>query len=191
MVSQIKDFLSGKPEPTNEGYAIGKIAAIELCKMYKRQYKDPFISCMPTNIYGENDNFDLNASHVIPAMIRKFHEAKANKLEEIILWGTGTPLREFLYVDDLAAACVFLMNNYEDEEHINIGTGEEISIMDLAHVIKDIVGYTGTLYFDNTKPDGSLRKLLDSKKIHELGWKHKTNLLEGITASYKWFLEKY
>jgi GDP-L-fucose synthase len=183
-----KDFLSGKPEPTNEGYAIGKIAAIELCKMYKRQYKDPFISCMPTNIYGENDNFDLNASHVIPAMIRKFHEAKANKLEEIILWGT---LREFLYVDDLAAACVFLMNNYEDEEHINIGTGEEISIMDLAHVIKDIVGYTGTLYFDNTKPDGSLRKLLDSKKIHELGWKHKTNLLEGITASYKWFLEKY
>lgn len=186
-----KDFLSGKPEPTNEGYAIGKIVAIELCKMYKRQYKDPFISCMPTNIYGENDNFDLNASHVIPAMIRKFHEAKANKLEEIILWGTGTPLREFLYVDDLAAACVFLMNNYEDEEHINIGTGEEISIMDLAHVIKDIVGYTGTLYFDNTKPDGSLRKLLDSKKIHELGWKHKTNLLEGITASYKWFLEKY
>ena len=146
---------------------------------------------LPTNIYGENDNFDLNASHVIPAMIRKFHEAKANKLEEIILWGTGTPLREFLYVDDLAAACVFLMNNYEDEEHINIGTGEEISIMDLAHVIKDIVGYTGTLYFDNTKPDGSLRKLLDSKKIHELGWKHKTNLLEGITASYKWFLEKY
>ena len=159
--------------------------------MYKRQYKDPFISCMPTNIYGENDNFDLNASHVIPAMIRKFHEAKANKLEEIILWGTGTPLREFLYVDDLAAACVFLMNNYEDEEQINIGTGEEISIMDLAHVIKDIVGYTGTLYFDNTKPDGSLRKLLDSKKIHELGWKHKTNLLEGITASYKWFIEKY
>lgn len=182
------EFLSGKPEPTNEGYAIGKIVALELCKLYKKQYNAPFISCMPTNIYGENDNFDLHASHVIPAMIRKFYEAKINNQKEVVLWGTGSPLREFLYVDDLAEACLFLMNKYEDEEHINIGTGEEVSIRELANIIKDIVGYNGNIIYDTTKPDGNPRKLLDSKKIHELGWKHKISLKEGIEKSYNWFI---
>lgn len=182
------EFLSGKPEPTNEGYAIGKIVALELCKLYKKQYNAPFISCMPTNIYGENDNFDLHASHVIPAMIRKFYEAKINNQKEVVLWGTGSPLREFLYVDDLAEACLFLMDKYEDEEHINIGTGEEVSIRELANIIKDIVGYNGNIIYDTTKPDGNPRKLLDSKKIHELGWKHKISLKEGIEKSYNWFI---
>lgn len=182
------EFLSGKPEPTNEGYAIGKIVALELCKLYKKQYNAPFISCMPTNIYGENDNFDLHASHVIPAMIRKFYEAKINNQKEVVLWGTGSPLREFLYVDDLAEACLFLMDKYEDEEHINIGTGEEVSIRELANIIKDIVGYNGNIIYDTIKPDGNPRKLLDSKKIHELGWKHKISLKEGIEKSYNWFI---
>lgn len=182
------EFLSGKPEPTNEGYAIGKIVALELCKLYKKQYNAPFISCMPTNIYGENDNFDLHASHVIPAMIRKFYEAKINNQKEVVLWGTGSPLREFLYVDDLAEACLFLMDKYEDKEHINIGTGEEVSIRELANIIKDIVGYNGNIIYDTTKPDGNPRKLLDSKKIHELGWKHKISLKEGIEKSYNWFI---
>ena len=182
------EFLSGKPEPTNEGYAIGKIVALELCKLYKKQYNAPFISCMPTNIYGENDNFDLHASHVIPAMIRKFYEAKINNQKEVVLWGTGSPLREFLYVDDLAEACLLLMDKYEDEEHINIGTGEEVSIRELANIIKDIVGYNGNIIYDTTKPDGNPRKLLDSKKIHELGWKHKISLKEGIEKSYNWFI---
>lgn len=182
------EFLSGKPEPTNEGYAIGKIVALELCKLYKKQYNAPFISCMPTNIYGENDNFDLHASHVIPAMIRKFYEAKINNQKEVVLWGTGSPLREFLYVDDLAEACLFLMDKYEDEEHINIGTGEEVSIRELANIIKDIVGYNGNIIYDTTKPDGNPRKLLNSKKIHELGWKHKISLKEGIEKSYNWFI---
>lgn len=184
-------LLDGKAEPTNEGYAIGKISALEMTKLYKRQYNDPFISCMPTNIYGENDNFDLNASHVIPAMIRKIHEAKINNVDEVVLWGTGSPLREFLYVDDLADACIFLMQNYNDEQHINIGSGEEISIKELAYLIKNIIGYKGNLIFDITKPDGNPRKLLDCSKIHKLGWKYKVSLKEGIEKSYNWFLKIY
>ena len=184
-------LLSGKPEATNEGYAIGKIAALELCKMYRKQYGVPYISCMPTNIYGENDNFDLNSSHVIPSMIRKFHEAKVRNQQEVILWGTGTPLREFLYVDDLAAACIFLMNNYDSDEAINVGTGEEVSIKDLAIIIKSVVGFKGDIVFDVAKPDGNPRKLLDSTKIHTMGWKHTISLHEGIKKTYKWFLDKY
>ncbi len=184
-------FLDGVPEPTNEGYAIGKIAALELAHFYCLQYGDPFISCMPTNIYGENDNFDLNASHVIPAMIRKFHDAKINKSEKVTLWGSGNPQREFLYVDDLAEACIFLMKNYKGNRHINIGTGEEVSIKALAALIASVVNYEGKIEYDKSKPDGNLRKLLDSSKIHELGWHHKISLKEGIQKSYEFFLKTY
>ncbi len=183
------ELLSGLPEPTNEGYAIAKITALELAKFYRKQYNDPFISCMPTNIYGENDNFDLNGSHVIPAMIRKFYEAKISNSDCVPLWGSGNPKREFLYVDDLADACVFLMKNYEEYEHINIGTGEEVSIRELAEIIKQIVGFEGNIVFDTTKPDGNPRKLLDSNRIHSIGWKHKVSLVAGIEKSYQWFLK--
>lgn len=183
------ELLNGKPEKTNEGYAIGKIAAIELSKLYRRQYNASFISCMPTNIYGINDNFSLNASHVIPAMIRKFYEAKVAGYKEVTLWGDGSPLREFLYVDDLAEACIFLMEQYDDDEAINIGSGEEISIKELANVIKKVVGYDGTLIFDITKPNGNPRKLLDSSKIHNLGWRHQVSLRNGIEKTYHWFLQ--
>ena len=182
-------WLTGIPEPTNEGYAIGKISALEMANMYRKQYGDNFISCMPTNIYGPNDDFSLEGSHVIPALIRRFHEAKKTGAESVTLWGTGCPRREFLYVDDLAEACLFLMDNYEGDCHINIGTGEEISIGDLAAMIKDIVGYEGRLEFDIDKPDGALRKLLDSTKLHELGWCHKTSLLDGLRSTYAWYLE--
>ena len=182
-------FLDGKPEPTNEGYAIGKISALELVKFFHRQYGDPFISCMPTNIYGENDNFDLQGSHVIPAMIRKFHTAKVEGAESVTLWGTGSPKREFLYVDDLADACVFLMEHYDEAEHINIGSGEEVSMKQLAEELASVVGFEGSLNYDTEKPDGAPRRLVDSTRIHELGWRHKVTLREGIERSYRYFIE--
>jgi GDP-L-fucose synthase len=177
-------LLSGPLESTNEAYAIAKIAGIELCKFYRREYGCNFISAMPTNLYGLNDNFDLHNSHVLPALIRKFHEAKLSKAPEVVMWGTGTPRREFLYVDDLADACVFLMQHYDGEEHINVGCGEDIEIRELAALVKKIVGFEGIITNDITKPDGTPRKLLDVTKLHALGWKHSTPLEEGIRRVY-------
>lgn len=182
------DLLTGLLEPTNEAYAIAKITGIELCKFYRRQYGVNFISAMPTNLYGINDNFDLNTSHVLPALIRKFHEAKINKEKSVVMWGSGKPLREFLYVDDLADALVHLMLNYNEETHVNVGTGEDISIADLATMIKEIVGYEGEIVNDLSKPDGTPRKLLDVSLLHSTGWKHKTSLEEGISKVYKWYI---
>jgi len=184
-------LLSGYLEPTNEAYAIAKIAGLEMCKFFKRQYGDNFISCMPTNLYGPNDNFDLNTSHVLPALIRKFHEAKVNSLPQVEVWGTGKPLREFLYIDDMADACVFLMENYDGEGHVNIGTGDEISIGELAQLIKRIVGYEGDIVFNTNMPDGTPRKLTDVSKLHGLGWRHKIELEEGIRLTYEWFRENW
>ena len=184
-------LLTGALEETNEAYAVAKIAGLEMCKFFKRQYGDNFISCMPTNLYGPNDNFDLKNSHVLPALIRKFHEAKVNNSEVVEVWGTGTPLREFLYVDDMADACVFLMENYEGEQHVNIGTGEEVSIRELAETIKKVVGFEGELVFNTDMPDGTPRKLTTVDKLHGLGWKHKVSLNEGIKLAYNWFLENY
>ncbi|MDR0368339.1 MAG: GDP-L-fucose synthase, partial [Bacteroidales bacterium] len=181
-------LLSGRLEPTNEAYAVAKIAGIALCKFYRQQYGCNFISAMPTNLYGINDNFDLNSSHVLPALIRKFHEAKVNNLSEVVLWGTGNPMREFLYVDDLADALLFLMLNYNEESHINVGTGEDIRIGDLALLIKEIVGFKGDIIHDLTKPDGTPRKLLDVTRLHKSGFKHQTSLKEGITKVYTWYL---
>jgi GDP-L-fucose synthase len=183
-----EELLSGFLEPTNEAYAIAKITGIELCKFYRSQYGCDFISAMPTNLYGINDNFDLNGSHVLPALIRKFHEAKVNKSPSVVMWGTGSPKREFLYVDDLAQACVHLMKNYSDEQHVNVGTGEDISIKDLAYLVKEIVGYNGEIVNDLTKPDGTPRKLLDVTKLTNTGWKAKTSLEEGIKLVYNWYL---
>ncbi|GHV65943.1 GDP-L-fucose synthase [Bacteroidia bacterium] len=183
-------LLSGLLEETNEGYAIAKITGIELCKFYRRQYGCNFISTMPTNLYGINDNFDLNSSHVLPALLRKFHDAKVQKMNSVVMWGTGKPKREFLYVDDLADACVFLMQNYNDELHVNVGTGEDIEIGELAKLIKKAVGYDGSIEHDTTKPDGTPRKLLDVSLLHSLGWKHRTELEEGIRTVYEWYLQK-
>ena len=183
-----ESLLTGPLEKTNEAYAIAKIAGIKLCSTFKQQYNDNFISCMPTNLYGSNDNFDYETSHVLPAMIRKIHDEKKNKEPKVILWGSGTPLREFLHVDDLADACIFLMNNYNDIQHINVGSGEEISIRNLAFLIKDIVGYDGNIVFDKNMPDGVARKLSDITKINQLGWKSKISLKEGVIETYKWFL---
>lgn len=177
-------LLTGLLEPTNEPYAIAKIAGIKMCEGYRLQYGCDFISVMPTNLYGPNDNYDLNNSHVLPALIRKLHEAKVNGAEYVEIWGTGRPKREFLHVDDLAEACVYLMENYREPELVNIGTGEDISIKDLALLIKDIVGFEGELRFDTSKPDGTPRKLMDVSKLHSYGWKHKIGLREGITAVY-------
>ena len=182
-------LLTGELEPTNEAYAIAKIAGIELCKFYRRQYGCDFISAMPTNLYGINDNFDLETSHVLPALIRKFHEAKINNQEEVIMWGTGKPLREFMYVDDLADALVHLMLNYSDEIHVNLGTGKDLSIGELAQIVKEVVGYEGKIVNDLTKPDGTPRKLLDVSRLEATGWKYKTELREGIEKVYKWYLE--
>jgi GDP-L-fucose synthase len=182
-------LLTGALEPTNEAYAIAKIAGIKLCQAYRRQYGSHFISAMPTNLYGPNDNFDLVSSHVLPAMIRKFHEAKASGTREVILWGTGTPRREFLHVDDLADACVFLMDRYDQEEHINVGTGEDLSIRELAETLRDIIHPDALLTFDTSKPDGMPRKLLDVSRLHDLGWRHRIALKDGIADTYKWFLE--
>lgn len=179
-------LLTGALEQTNEAYAIAKISGLKMCEFYKKQYGCNFISAMPTNLYGINDNFNLQNSHVLPALLRKFIEAKKNKASEVVVWGSGTPLREFLFVDDLAEACVFLMEHYDDVETVNVGTGEDVSIKTLATTIKEIVGFEGKLVFDGTKPDGTPRKLLDVSKINKLGWKHKTNLEEGIIKTISW-----
>ena len=184
-------LLTGALEETNEAYAVAKIAGLEMCKFFKRQYGDNFISCMPTNLYGPNDNFDLKSSHVLPALIRKFHEAKVNGAETVEVWGTGTPLREFIYVDDMAAACVFLMENYDGEQHVNIGTGEEVSIRQLAETVKEVVGFEGELVFNTDMPDGTPRKLTNVDKLHGLGFMHKVSLNDGIRMAYEWFLENY
>lgn len=182
-------LLTGSLEPTNEAYAIAKITGIELCKYYRRQYGCDFISAMPTNLYGINDNFDLETSHVMPALIRKFHEAKINGAEEVIMWGTGKPRREFMYVDDLAEAIYHLMMNYSDEMHVNLGTGEDIEIGELANIIKEITGYEGKILNDLTKPDGTPRKLLDVTRLQNTGYRHKVELREGIARVYEWFLK--
>jgi len=183
-------LLSGPLEPTNEAYALAKIGGIALCKFYRRQYGSDFISAMPTNLYGVNDNFDLNNSHVLPALIRKFHEAKIAAQPEVSIWGTGTPRREFLFVDDLADACVFLMNEYSDELHINIGTGEDIEIRQLAALIMNIVGYNGRLTYDLSKPDGTPRKVLDVSRLRNLGWVSSMGLREGVSRVYAWYCDQ-
>lgn len=180
-------LLTGSLEPTNEGYALAKISGMQLCKFYRRQYHCDFISAMPTNLYGINDNFDLTSSHVLPAMIRKFHEAKVQNKPEVVLWGTGKVLREFLYVDDLADALLHLMNHYSAESHVNVGTGEDLSIHDLALLVKEVVGYDGRIVYDTSKPDGTPRKLLDVSLLHSTGWHHQTSLREGIETVYHWF----
>lgn len=182
-------LLTGPLEETNEAYAIAKIAGLEMCKFYKMQYGDDFISCMPTNLYGPHDNYDLNNSHVMPAMIRKFHEAKVSNKPSVELWGTGTPLREFLYVDDMADACVFLLENYSGLQHVNIGTGKEVTIKELAETIKKIIGYPGEIVWNEAMPDGTPRKLTNVNKLHELGFTHKVELEEGIKLAYNWFVE--
>ncbi|MBN1469616.1 MAG: GDP-L-fucose synthase [Fusobacteriaceae bacterium] len=184
-----EELLNGYLEPTNEAYAVAKITGIELCKFYRRQYGVDFISAMPTNLYGINDNFDLQTSHVMPALIRKFHEAKINGDKEVVMWGTGTPKREFLYVDDLADGLIHLMNNYSDEIHLNIGAGEDVEIRELAQIIKEVVGYQGEIVNDITKPDGTPRKLLNVDRLHNTGWKHKVQLREGIERVYEWYLK--
>lgn len=184
-----EQLLTGPLEPTNEAYAIAKIAGIKLCQAYRKQYGSNFISAMPTNLYGPNDNFDLASSHVLPALIRKFHEAKVSGAPEVTIWGTGSAKREFLHVDDLADACVFLMAHYEEDRHINVGTGEDLSIGELASIVRDIVYPGASLTFDRSKPDGTPRKLLDVSRLHALGWRHRTHLCEGIESTYRWFLQ--
>ncbi|PFH87082.1 GDP-L-fucose synthase [Bacillus sp. AFS088145] len=184
-------LLTGELEPTNDAYAVAKIAGIKMCESYNRQYGTKYISAMPTNMYGPNDNFDLHTSHVLPALLRKFHEAKENNDPSVTVWGTGTPLREFLFSDDLADACIFLMNNYEGNEIVNVGVGKDISIGDLAVKIKNVVGFEGEIVFDTTKPDGTPRKLVDTTKINSLGWTAKTSLDEGLVKAYKAFLAQF
>ena len=184
-------LLTGQLEPTNEAYAIAKIAGIKLCQAYRTQYGSDFISAMPTNLYGPGDNFDLASSHVVPAMIRKFHDAKVAGRSEVTIWGTGAPRREFLHVDDLADACVFLMQHYQNAMHINVGTGEEVAIADLADLVRRIVHPAASIVYDTTKPDGTPRKLLDVSRLHALGWHHRTALGEGIESTYAWFLQHH
>jgi GDP-L-fucose synthase len=183
-------LLTGLLEPTNEPYAIAKIAGIKMCDAYRAQYGCNFISVMPTNLYGYNDNYHPQNSHVLPAMIRRFHEAKQNNAADVTIWGTGTPMREFLFADDLAEACFYLMQNYNEAGLVNIGTGEDLTIKDLALLIKKVVGYVGEIKFDTSKPDGTPRKLMDVSKLHSKGWKHKIELEEGIKLSYHDFLSK-
>lgn len=182
-------FLDGKPEPTNIPYAAAKIAGILTCQAFHKQYGDNFISVMPTNLYGPNDNFDLATSHVFPALIRKFHEAKVANAPTVTVWGTGSPKREFLHADDLAAACLHLMKTYNDPEIVNIGTGEDVSIKEFAELVREVVGYTGEIAWDATKPDGTPRKLLDVSKVNGLGWKASISLRDGIAKTYAWFVE--
>ena len=182
-------LLSGALEPTNQAYAIAKIAGIELCKAYNAQHGANFISAMPTNLYGPGDNFDLETSHVLPALIRKFHEAKQNDEPSVTVWGTGTPRREFLHVEDLADACVHLMDVYTDSEPINVGVGEDVSITGLAELIGEAVGYEGEIFYDTSKPDGTPRKLLDVSRLHDLGWQAKIPLREGVEQTYSWYLD--
>ncbi len=184
-------LLTGKLEPTNEGYAIAKISGMKLCEKIYEQYGRMFISCMPTNLYGKNDNFDINNSHVISALIRRIHEAKMNNDKVVSIWGTGNALREFLYVDDLAEAVFVMMDKYEDKQFLNVGTGIELKIKELAYLIKEVVGFKGELFFDTTKPDGMPRKLLDISKISALGWKSKISLKEGLEKTYKYFCENW
>ena len=181
-------LLTGPLEPTNEWYAVAKIAGIKLCQAYRRQHGCDFISAMPTNLYGPGDNFDLEKSHVIPAMLRKMHEAKVTGDTRFFLWGTGTPRREFLHVDDLADALLFLMENYSDEAHVNVGVGEDLTIRELAETVQRVVGYQGGLVFDTGKPDGTPRKLVDTRRINGLGWRPRIRLEEGLAATYQWFL---
>lgn len=182
-------LLSGYLEPTNEPYAVAKIAGMKMCEAYNKQYKTNYVCAIPTNVYGPNDNFDTNNSHVIPAFIIKFHTAKIKEQKSVILWGTGNPAREFVYVDDLAEACLFLMRNYNSSEIINVGSGEEISIKNLAYLIKDVIGYHGEITFDTSKPDGAPRKVLDGSKLKNIGWEAKTSLQEGIRKTYQWYLK--
>jgi GDP-L-fucose synthase len=182
-------LLTGPLESTNEAYAIAKIAGIKLCQSYRRQYGNNFISAMPTNLYGPNDNFDLQSSHVLPALIRKFHDAKQAGERQVVIWGTGSPKREFLHSDDLADACVFLMRHYDDASHINVGTGVDLSIRELAEIVREQIHPEGELVFDTTKPDGAPRKLLDVSRLHTLGWHHRIELAEGIGLAYRGFLE--
>ncbi|MDY2630720.1 GDP-L-fucose synthase [Clostridium sp.] len=182
-------LLSGYLEETNEAYALAKISGLKMCQYFNKQYGTNFISVMPTNLYGPYDNFHPENSHVMPALIRRFHEAKINNAKEVVVWGSGTPLREFLYSEDMADACVYLMENYEGNDFFNIGTGKEITIRGLAELIKEVVGYEGEIVWDTTKPDGTPRKLLDVSKLESQGWKYKMELREGINLSYKWFLE--
>lgn len=186
---QEQSLLTSALEPSNEWYAIAKIAGLKLCESYNKQYGTKFISCMPTNLYGPNDNFDLKNSHVLPALIRKIHEAKECGDKEVVVWGTGNAKREFLHVDDLSSACLLLMNTYEDNIHINIGCGEDISIKDLVYLVKDIIGFEGDIVWDTTKPDGQPRKLLDINKIKKLGWGPKIKLKEGIESTLKWYMK--
>ncbi len=184
---QEESLLTGVLEQTNEPYAIAKIAGIKMTESYRRQYGVNYISAMPTNLYGPNDNYDLNNSHVLPALIRKFHTAKVTGAPSVEVWGTGSPMREFLHVDDLADACFFLLQNYNDELHVNIGTGEDLTIKALAELVKDIVGFTGELKWNTEKPDGTPRKLMDVSRLHNMGWKHRIGLREGITSVYAEF----
>ena len=181
-------LLSGKLEPTNEAYAIAKIAGVKMCEFYNKQFHTNFISAMPTNLYGIGDNYNAMNAHVIPALIRRIHEAKANQSKEVVIWGSGKPLREFLYVDDLADACIFLMNEYLSNDTINVGSGMEVSIRELAIAIQKVVGYTGEILLDASKPDGSPRKLLDTTRLQSLGWKPKTSLESGLELSYQDFV---
>jgi len=184
-------LLTGELEPTNDAYAIAKIAGIKMCQAYNRQYKTNFISVMPTNLYGPNDNFDLASSHVLPALIRKFHEAKINQQSSVEIWGTGKPRREFLHVDDLAEACIFLMDHYDEGKPINVGTGMDITIADLATLIAKVVGYSGQIRYKIDMPDGTMRKMLDVSKITLLGWKPGILLEEGIAITYQWYMQKF
>ena len=181
------ELLTGPLEKTNEGYAIAKISGLMMCRFFKQQYGDDFISCMPTNLYGPEDNFNLEHSHVLPALIRKFDDAKESGAKTVTLWGTGSPLREFLYVDDMADACVYLLQNYSGEEHVNIGTGKEITIKALAQMVREIVGFEGDIVWDESMPDGTPRKLLDVSKLHDIGWKEKVSLRDGIRLEYEWY----
>jgi GDP-L-fucose synthase len=184
-----KHLLSGYLEETNEPYAIAKITGIKMCESYNRQYGTDYISVMPTNLYGPNDNFDLETSHVLPALMRKFHEAKVDGRKDVVVWGTGNPRREFLYVEDLAEACLYLMGRYSGDQIVNVGVGEDVSIRELAELIAQVVGFAGDLRYDTSRPDGAPQKLLDVAKINALGWKAKTTLKEGIEKTYQWYLE--
>lgn len=184
-------LLTGPLEPTNEPYAIAKIAGLKMCEAYRDQYGSDFISVMPTNLYGLGDNYDPETSHVLPALIRKFHQAKQNDHSPVTLWGSGTPKREFLYADDLAEACIHLMNHYSDREPVNIGTGEDITIRELAEIVSGIIGFEGTVEWDTSRPDGTPRKLLDVSRVHALGWRHRTMLEDGIRMAYFDFLSSF
>ncbi len=184
-------LLTGPLEETNDAYAVAKIAGIIMCQSYNKQYGTNFISVMPTNLYGINDNFDLENAHVLPSLLRKFHEAKINKQPKVEVWGTGSPMREFLYVDDLASAVVFLMNTYDGSEIVNIGTGEDCTIKELAEMIKEAVGYEGQIYWNTSKPDGTPRKLLDVSRLAKLGWKYKTDFKTGLKKTYEWYTKNF